>query len=99
MSTALFVIVAAAFGWIVNRSDDRPAAPLASPPAADTAAGAQVFETYCASCHTPDAIRTVFGRHADRQRARTELERFLSTHGDAPKEQHRAIVEYVAGGS
>jgi mono/diheme cytochrome c family protein len=95
---ALFVIVAAGFGWLANRPDGG-IPPIAVQPTGDARTGAQAFDTYCASCHTRDAIRAIVERRTDRQRARTELERFLSTHGDAPEEQQRAIVEYIAGGS
>jgi mono/diheme cytochrome c family protein len=94
---ALFAAAALGFGWLANRprGSGGPATADTAAPAADPAAGARLFETYCASCHTAEALRRVALARADRVRARAELERFLDHHGGAAAEQNRAIVAYL----
>jgi mono/diheme cytochrome c family protein len=94
---ALFLAVAALFGWIANRPRAERQPPVTGPGAApaETARGAELFETFCSSCHTPDALRSIARGRTDLARTRVEMERFLATHGGAAVEQNRAIVAYL----
>jgi mono/diheme cytochrome c family protein len=93
---AVFVAIAVGFGRLANRPPASFGEPVPGAPAA--ANGAQLFETYCASCHTVEELRRVASRRSDRGRTRIELERFLEKHGDGSAEQDRAIVAYLMGG-
>lgn len=91
---ALLAAIAVGFGWLANREPT----PSSGEPAV-AANGAQLFETYCASCHTVEAMRRVASGRTDRERTRVELERFLEAHGDASADEDRAIVAYLMGGA
>lgn len=89
--TLLLLAAAVLFVQLVTPArDSRRAQAAATPPS-----GSRLFEAHCASCHTLDDLRAPF---ADGSAARRlELERFLADHGDASRDDDRAIVEYVSG--
>lgn len=87
----VFVVCAGLFAWAVSR--ETPAVGVAQP--ASAPAGAVLFGTFCASCHTAESLRpSVTGPGANRE----ELETFLAEHGDASEEQDRLILDYLSGG-
>jgi hypothetical protein len=87
------VLCAAAFGfvWLAGRPQSGPVeADVVAEPSTTAAA---LFARSCASCHTPDSLRTPVGR--DREAARRDLEIFLRTHGDTSEQEDRLIADYL----
>ncbi len=73
-----------------------PANPNTAPPAAD---GAQLFATYCATCHKPaDLARRLQGA-ADSEAARAKMTAFLAGHGRSDAQADAAIIDYLANRS
>jgi mono/diheme cytochrome c family protein len=78
------------FAWYVGRQ------PTASPPASaasSSARGAALFQTYCASCHTAENLRSTITGPPGRLEG---VERFLVEHGDAPDDDDRLILDYLS---
>lgn len=88
----LFVLCAVAFALLVTREPGDP-----PPPATEAGqhAGADLFASYCGSCHTAESLRPGVVDATVEQRR--EILRFLEDHGRASDEQDRLIVEYLAG--
>lgn len=87
--TAILLSATAAFGWLARSTMPPPAAPLTPP------AGAAQFEQYCGGCHSAEALAGRIRQAADRDALLREFERFLASHGDAPPDADRTIVEYL----
>jgi len=88
---SVFLVCAGLFASLVSRE---PAAAPASLPAPGPA-GAALFQTYCAACHTVESLRPfVTGPDVRRD----ELEAFLADHGDASGEDDRLILDYLSRG-
>ena len=83
-------IVAAAglFAWWVREDGTQVAGP---PPAAR---GAELYEQYCARCHTGDDLAGALRAGGSPKRA--EWESFLLDHGRASADEDRAILDYLA---
>jgi mono/diheme cytochrome c family protein len=89
---AVFLLWAGVFAWIVRRE------PAAEPPpvSPQVVSSATLFERYCASCHTVEAMRAAVAAGSAGSR-RAELEQFLEGHGDATADEDRQIVDYLWG--
>ena len=86
--TGLVLAAAVLFTWLTTP------AKLAAPDAVVSTDGARLFEAYCASCHTPDALRPAFRDLTPGQRQ--VIEAFLTRHGEAATEDDLRILEYLA---
>ncbi len=96
MGLALFFAGSAVvFGYLASRKA-KEVAPAAASGARDGTEhrGAELFVTYCGSCHTAESLRpgAVSASAAERQR----ILQFLQDHGRASDEQDRLIMEYLA---
>jgi mono/diheme cytochrome c family protein len=63
------------------------------PPAPD---GAQLFATYCAMCHQPEALARRLQRAADPRAAEADMAAFLARHGRSDAEADARIIDYLA---
>jgi mono/diheme cytochrome c family protein len=84
----LFFGAAGVFTWMVGPAP----ATMSMGPTPQPAAAA--FEQRCGGCHTFTELAATL-RNADAVK-RMEIERFLAEHGDAPPQDDRLILDYLA---
>lgn len=80
-----------------------PAASEARRPEPDAATpaltGAELFATYCATCHKPANLARGLQSAPDPEAAEAEMAAFLTRHGRSGGDADAAIVDYLARSS
>ena len=88
---AVFLLWAGVFALIVRR-EPAPEPPPVSPAVVSRAA---LYDRHCGSCHAAGDLRAT-QLPAAGGTSRAELEKFLESHGDAPADDDRQILDYLA---
>ena len=100
-ATVAIAIAALLAGQAAHAAD--PAVSGAAQPEPDAAApalpGAELFATYCATCHKPASLARGLQSAPDPESARAEIAAFLTRHGRSDGDVDAAIVDYLARSS
>jgi len=89
---AAFLLWAGVFVLIVRREPAAEPPPVSPSPA--VVSSAALYDRHCGSCHAAGDLRAT-QLPAAGGTSRAELEKFLESHGDAPADDDRQILDYL----
>lgn len=93
--SAVFVAASAAFAWVVGIEPPSPAPAVAPVAATDHAAGARLFASRCARCHSLEEAMQPLREARPGSDARADYLALLRRHRKSAAGEHAPITDYL----